>query len=476
MNGRAIILAIIYSAALSLTNLDAQESSGITISRLPFNTSGSSEISPSIFNDGLIFCSDRRTSGLVERTSFDNRNLYNLYLAGRTDSVWQKPVELKSDRNGLFNNGPFCVAPDGKSVYFTSEIETGAPSKSRKFRNHSGIFIGELTGAQINAIRPFKYNNPSYNVGQPSVSKDGRFLFFSSDMPGGAGGSDIYYCELINNDWSSPVNCGTIVNSTSADNYPFIHPSGRLYFSSNRQGGYGGLDIYWTIRNGNSWEIPVRLPAPVNSASDDFAYTAGADLLEGYFVSNRRRSDDIYEFIDTIIRKASCDTLQQNDYCYEFVEENAVKFDTIPFKLNWKFGDGETASGSRVVHCFSKPGKYLVQLDAVNMVTKEVKVNEKSSILDVQAIEQAYITCSDKAFAGDELKFSADSTNLPGWDISRYYWNFEDESMAEGKNVSKTYKQAGVYNIQLIVTSRTEPGGLSKEACVSKNIVIVKKP
>jgi hypothetical protein len=295
-------------------------------------------------------------------------------------------------------------------------------------------------------------------------------------MPGGLGGSDIYYCEFINNDWSSPVNPGSNINSSVTDNYPFIHPAGRLYFSSNRPGGTGGLDIYCSIRTGLSWGKPARLPAPINSASDDFAYSARPDLLEGFFSSNRRRSDDIYEFVTTIMRKASCDSLQQNNLCYEFVEENAVKYDTIPFSFKWRFGDGEKATGNPVVHCFTKPGKYLVQLDVVNLVTKEVTPNEKSSLLDVQAIEQPYITCSDRAFAGDPLEFSADSTNLPGWDISRYYWNFQDETVAEGKNVSKTYKQPGVYNIQLIVSSKPDSGGNSRDACISKNIVIVRKP
>ena len=476
MKGRAIILAVIYSAVISLISVNAQESSGIIVRRLPFNTSASGEISPSISGDGLVFCSDRRTSGLVERTSFDNRHLYNLFFVERKDSVWRKPVELKNERNGLFNNGPLCFAPDGKTVYFTSEIETGAASKDRKFRNHSGIFIGEMVGTQIISIRPFKYNNPVYNLGQPSISRDGKLLFFTSDMPGGLGGSDIYYCEFINNDWSSPVNPGSNINSSVTDNYPFIHPAGRLYFSSNRPGGTGGLDIYCSIRTGLSWGKPARLPAPINSASDDFAYSARPDLLEGFFSSNRRRSDDIYEFVTTIMRKASCDSLQQNNLCYEFVEENAVKYDTIPFSFKWRFGDGEKATGNPVVHCFTKPGKYLVQLDVVNLVTKEVTPNEKSSLLDVQAIEQPYITCSDRAFAGDPLEFSADSTNLPGWDISRYYWNFQDETVAEGKNVSKTYKQPGVYNIQLIVSSKPDSGGNSRDACISKNIVIVRKP
>ena len=74
------------------------------------------------------------------------------------------------------------------------------------------------------------------------------------------------------------------------------------------------------------------------------------------------------------------------------------------------------------------------------------------------------------------LKFSADSTNLPGWDISQYYWNFGDETIAMGKNVEKTYRRPGTYNIQLIVSTKPESGGMIREACISKNISIIPRP
>jgi PKD repeat protein len=109
-------------------------------------------------------------------------------------------------------------------------------------------------------------------------------------------------------------------------------------------------------------------------------------------------------------------------------------------------------------------------------VTKEVSVNEKTQMLVVQDIEQPYISCADTADAGIMLNFSADSTNLPGWDISQYYWNFGDETIATGKNVEKSFNRPGTYSIQLIVSSKPEPGGIIKEACVSKNISIKRRP
>jgi hypothetical protein len=447
------------------------------VKRMSFNLNGFNNISPVIVRDGIIFCSDRRFSSFEDRTAFDGRRLYNIYLVEKKDSTsFGRPKLIKSERSNKFNIGPLCFSPDGKTVYFTSEVETGKMAASKNFRNHSGIFIAELSGTDLGSLRPFKYNDPTFDVGQPSISKDGRYIFFASDMPGGSGGSDLYYCELIKGEWSSPVNLGPKVNSTGAENYPFMHPSGKLYFTSDRPGGIGKLDVYVTSLSNGFWDDPVLLPEPINSASDDFAFVAEADLQKGYFSSNRRKEDEIYEFASTVIRKASCDTLEENNYCYRFFEENAVKYDTLPFRYEWKFGDGNTATGRDVVHCFKGPGTYTVSLDVVNLITKEVSYNEKSETVILTEIEQPYISAPDRIDTKQMITLSADSTNLPGWKIKQYYWNFGDETIAVGKDVPKSYLKPGSYNIQLIISADPEPGGNVREACISKNIIVLPKP
>jgi hypothetical protein len=449
------------------------------VTKMPFNAGSFSEISPVIVKDGIVFCSDRRFSAIKDRTTFEGRRLYNIYIVTKIDtSDFSKPKEIKSERSTLFNNGPLCFGPDGKTVFFTSEVETGKAANKRNFKNHSGIFTADLSGAELTSVRPFPYNNQQYDVGQPSVSRDGKYLFFTSTMPGGQGGSDLYYCEWINNNWATPVNLGPKINSAGADNYPFIHPSGRLYFSSARRGGIGGMDVYYTTLYLGKWEDPVLLPDPINSSSDDFAFVADENLQTGYFASDRQKNDDIYRFASTIIRKATCDTLAENNYCYHMVEENASKFnpDSLPFRYEWKFGDGEKGIGPSVIHCYPGSGIYLVQLDVVNLITNEVIYNEKTYSLEITDAEQPYIGGPDEGIQGRQLRFSADSTNLPGWNISRYYWNFGDETIAIGRDVDKAYLKPGTYNIQLIVTAEPEPGGITREACICKNIVITPQP
>jgi hypothetical protein len=447
------------------------------ITKMSFNEGAFSDISPVIVKDGIIFCSDRRFSYIKDRTTFEGKRLYNIYFAQRKDSSeWDSPVEIKSERSDLFNNGPLCFAPDGKTVYFTSEVETGKITEKRSYKNHSGIFIAELDGTSLVSMRPFKYNNLQYDVGQPSISNDGKYLFFASTMPGGQGNSDLYSCEWINGEWSIPVNLGLEVNSPGVENYPFMHRSGRLYFSSDRSGGIGKMDVYYTTLRMGAWDTPTLMPEPINSTSDDFAFVADDNMQTGYFATDRQRNDDIYQYASTVIRKAYCDTLVENNYCYEMIEENAVKFDTLPFRYEWKFGDGERGIGASVIHCYPGPGSYLVQLDVVNLLTKEVLYNEKTYNLVIINVEQPYITGPDTGVQGQTIRFDANSTNLPGWNITKYYWNFDDGKIAIGKEVDNIFRKPGTYNIQLIVTAAPEPGGITREACVCKNIIITPEP
>jgi hypothetical protein len=474
---RILHISFLLVVQLFIVQTNGQQPSIYEVKKLPINSEIFSEISPFIVKDGIIFCSNRRFSAITDRTSFDGDRLYSIYLASRKDSLeWGKPEELKSSRTSLFNIGPMCLAPDGKTVYFTSEVETGRVATRKNFKNHNGIFISDLVGSDLTSLRPFKYNSQEYEVAHPSVSRDGKYLFFASDMPGGQGGSDLYFCEFSNGEWSVPVNMGTGVNSSGVENYPYIHPSGKLYFTSNRSGGFGNLDVYSTSFYLGKWEEPVLLPVPINSASDDFAFVAEENLQTGYFASNRGRTDDIYNFVSTIIRKETCDIQEENSFCYRFIEENAAKFDTMPFRYEWQFGDGDKASGILVEHCYNSPGTYLIQLDVVNLITKEVMYNVKTDTLILAEIEQPYITSPDSIITGQSIKLNSDRSNLPGWNIASDYWNFGDETVAVGKEVDKTYFRPGTYNIQLIVTTENEPGGVAREACISKNIIVLPKP
>lgn len=449
--------------------------------RMPFNSPVFNDIAPVIVKNGVLFCSDRRNNSAANVTTFEDERLYNLYFAERRDSSrWKQPVAVKTAGSDLLLYGPVTVAADGKTIYFTSNVISGKAAKKRNVKNRLGIFSGTLEGNILSNVKPFDYNSTEYSVAHPSVSRDGKYLFFASDMPGGQGGSDIYYCEFVNNAWSSPKNLGSKVNSPAKENYPFIHPSGRLYFSSDRPAevpGLGGMNIYYTSLVFGEWDDPLLMPEPVNSASDDFAFVIADDLREGFFTRKSGRYDDIWMMSSAIIRKQECPPSVRETFCYEFFDENAVKFDTmpVPFKFRWSFGDGETGEGVTVQHCFKSPGTYVVRLDIINLLTNEVEQNQKSYTLEIERTEQAYISGPDKCFEGEKVVFDADSTWLPGWSINQFYWNFDDETIAIGTKVEKMFARPGNYNIQLIVNSAPDASGRTKETCVSKNVAVIRK-
>ena len=466
----SIILIVIFSAAIYC---NAQIPFSYNVERMAFNSSFFNEMSPVIGKDGgIMFCSDRRLSAITNVTSFDGRRLFNIFQIAGSDTSSSAVMELKSERAMKFNSGPFCISADGRVIYFTSEVETEKKNvQDKNFVNRNGIFIAQLSGNEILNVKPFRYNSLEYDVGQPSLSADGNTLYFASNKPGGYGGSDIYYCELVNGEWAEPVNLGEEINTSASESYPFIHSSGRLYFSSDREGGIGQLDIYSTQKVNGKWEKPTLLPEPINSPADDFAFTIEPNRQIGYFTSNRASNDNIYSFKSYVNRMAICDTLQENSYCYRFTEENAVKTDTIPFRYIWRFGDGATATGAIVEHCYEKTGTYTVQLDVVNLITNEVMYNEKSETLIITDIEQPFITSPDAATAGAVIKIDADKTYLPDWNIDQYFWHFDDETTHVGKEADKVYTNPGTYNIQLIVSGKTSAGEL-QERCVCKNIII----
>ena len=454
--------------------MEGQENDLYRIDKVPVSLRMFSEISPVLTDDGMVFCSDRKFSVVTNVENLKGEKVYNIYFAARKDTLeWGNAKIFSRDlQSGVFD-GPFCFTPDGNQIYFTRNIETGKRTRrSGGSENNYGIFIADRLGETWANTRPFEHNDPLWKTAHPFISSDGKYLFFASDMPGGSGGSDIYMCEWLNGRWSVPVNLGSEVNSRGADLYPCFSQTQELFFASDRNGGYGGLDIYSSRLSFGSWSEPLLLPEPLNSSSNDFSLVNESGSSSGFFTSDRDRSDDIYRFTSLIIRKSQCDSIIRDSFCYEFIEENAVKFDSVPYEYEWDYDDGGKALGATSEHCFAEAGTYIVKLNVIDKVTGEVQYNEVNYVLDIERTEQAFITAPETVIAGEQVIFDASLTNLPGWTIREYYWNFGDDSFTRGLKVSKVFTVPGVYSVQLIISSEPDAGGNVRETCVSKYIVV----
>ncbi|WP_367914448.1 OmpA family protein [Leadbetterella sp. DM7] len=211
--------------------------------------------------------------------------------------------------NSKYHEGPCVFYDKGNKIIFT---RNAPPANSTLWSKIKGeeitrlkLFSAERKGKDWTNIQPLPFNSDAYSCGHPAISEDGRLLFFVSDMPGGFGGTDIYYVVFAHGRWGVPVNAGPRINSAGDELFPFLDRAGNLYYSSDGLPGLGSLDLFVARIDPVTHAVvsPVRnLGAPLNSQYDDFGILTDNERRTGYFSSNRKRGgsdDDIYRFTRT---------------------------------------------------------------------------------------------------------------------------------------------------------------------------------
>lgn len=275
-----------------------------TIKNEPYN-SDQSDFAPQYYDDGVVFVSARdrdlfikhqSTSALNEKESMLNVFFAPKLAAGERDAI----LFNNRDLNSTFHDGPIVFYDGNKRVAFSrNNLVAGKPVLNSGKVNLK-LYFGELDAAKATKkVEPFDFNNDAFSIAHPSVTDDGRTLYFASNQPGGYGGVDLYRSVSINGKWTTPVNLGPNVNTMGDEFYPFLSNDSTLYFSSTGHGGLGGLDVYLChLRNG-VWSNPENPGAPLNSSADDFSLVMNPNGREGMFSSNRPGGigyDDIYSF------------------------------------------------------------------------------------------------------------------------------------------------------------------------------------
>lgn len=188
--------------------------------------------------------------------------------------TWQVPVSLSSNINSVMREGACTISADGRHLIFTVCGASGCDLyESRKTGNTWSK--PKSLGAAI--------NSPSWDA-QPSLSADGRELYFVSDRKGGLGGYDLWYSRLENNVWGKATNLGPAVNTSFDEISPYIHVNNRdLYVVSSGYPGYGGYDIYRVEKNSSGWSTPVNLGKPLNDHRDQYSFIVSADGATAYY-------------------------------------------------------------------------------------------------------------------------------------------------------------------------------------------------
>ena len=261
------------------------------------------EYSPAFYKNGLVFIGSNPAVEKDKKTDDETgKKATSFFLA-----MWEEKGNLKKvvpfaeELTTKFYDGPLSFNADGTTVYFTrSNLRRGKAIKAKDGLVKLKIYSAEKTENGWANIAELPINLPEFDCAHPSISPDGKRLYFSSNRPDGFGGMDLYVCTLLIGKWSIPVNCGPKVNTAKNELFPFIHADGTLYFTSNGHTGLGNLDIFYTMKTDTGWLFPRALPEPINSASDDFGLIVSPDKKSGYFSSNRasgKGDDDIFSFI-----------------------------------------------------------------------------------------------------------------------------------------------------------------------------------
>jgi len=297
--------------------------------------SAQSEFGCTFYHKGIIFASDRLSSGDSRKTyGWTGNNYLDLYFSEpvKPDHIFgdfNKPLHNKDLPHEVWHDGPVTFNGDFTTMFLnqTKLNESNRTSDHGKMRTHLlKIFSCNLINGKWSALKPFSLNSDSYSVGHPALTKDGKTLYFVSDMPGGYGETDIWCCHFERNSWTGPVNLGPAINTTGKEMFPFIAADGALYFASDGLPGFGGLDLYVSYNTENQWSKPHNLGRPVNSSYDELSLIITEDNSSGLFTSNRPGglgSDDLYCFrksvvsdrepIDSIISKPPAELAEEKN-------------------------------------------------------------------------------------------------------------------------------------------------------------------
>lgn len=268
------------------------------ITHLNINTDGP-DFGPAYYKNQLVYISSRATPAFVMHKDNWHRKPYlDMYMGEIDGNELKKVKSLSGELNGRMHDGPACFSNNDSVIAFTRN-NYDDHSADRKVELQ--LMFSNLKNGSWQEPVPFAYNNSEYSNGHPSLTADGKTLYFSSNMPGGFGGADIYKSTKdAYGTWSKPQNLGNLINTEGDELFPFVLEKKQvLFFSSNGRFGLGGLDVFVCELAGNEFGRIFNAGYPLNSQYDDFGVAINGSMTKGYFSSNRPGGlgdDDLYAF------------------------------------------------------------------------------------------------------------------------------------------------------------------------------------
>ncbi|MBT8194933.1 MAG: tetratricopeptide repeat protein, partial [Bacteroidia bacterium] len=243
----------LISSCDSIEHFFYNDTTMYSINLLEWNELNSSSFSPRVHKSGVMFVSDRDHPQRANGTSsFSGNNTYDIFFVKLTEfDNWLQPEPIIGEVNGIFNEGPFAINASGDTMYFTrNNYLNDMPEKNADNLSTLKIYRAVFLNAEWIIDGEVSVSSSDYSVAHPTLSKNGKFLVFMSDMPWGYGGTDLYWSRKVEGKWTTPKNLGPNVNSSENEVYPYLQNDSVIYFSSGANHNMGGLDIFYSVYSG----------------------------------------------------------------------------------------------------------------------------------------------------------------------------------------------------------------------------------
>ncbi len=358
------------------------------IENLPRN-SAYVDFAPSIFKNQLVFSSSRGSiKSKLKRSKWTRQPYLDLYSYTLNDSnKFEYPKNFSKALNSRLHESTSSFSKNGNMVYFTrNNLIKSKFGKDSTGVNRLKIYRAKLDSkSEWTIIEDLPFNSDQYSVAHPSLSEDGKKLYFASDMPGGYGMSDLYVVNIEEDGtFGTPQNLGSEINTEGRETFPFISTSGRLYFASDGHLGLGGLDIF-TINFEDTDKKVYNVGEPINSSADDVTFIINEETKKGYFASNRpggRGSDDIYSFVETKPLITKCDGSLKSIAIDEssgkvLPDANVTIKDDLGIVLYSGKTDGEGIFET-VLDCADKEYTIIVEKEDYDTISKIIATNRNN--------------------------------------------------------------------------------------------------
>ncbi|MEO8532315.1 MAG: OmpA family protein [Flavobacterium sp.] len=417
-----------------------------------------SDYGSTVLDNKLIFTSARDTGSIVKRNfKWTNKSISALYAVEMMPdgSIGEPKFFHKKNLSANLNQSTPVFTKDGRTMYFTRNNSVNGKRKENENKvSFLKLYKASLVGDQWTNVQELPFNSDQYSVAHPALSVDEKTLYFSSDMPGTMGQSDLFKVSIIaDGTFGKPENLGSEINTEGRETFPFISDDNELYFASDGRPGLGGLDVFVSrIAKDGSFEEVLNIGEPINSKLDDFAFLINSKNRNGFFSSNREGGhglDDVYRF--TEIRKLICEQELSGTVTDSETKENLQGVTLILFdEMRQNALEAVSDKNGNYVFPTVKCGKkYIIKTSKTDYDLKEIpvtikKVSGKTTLMI--SIEKKAKTIIAKTIEVKKIKINAVTLKpiAVGTDLAKLLnipMNFFDLGKATIKKISEPQLQ-----------------------------------